>query len=260
MSAVAARHAVGILGGMGPAAGAEFVRMFVRECTRILIQDGALVCDQAYPEHWLAQLPVPDRSAALADAQAEQPLDALVAGLRQLSTIGVGTVAIACNTAHAWHAVLQAAVPAVRLLNVLDETARELAELSVDRAGLLATQGTYDSGLYARAFARHGITCIVPGETERKTVMDGIYLGVKRGNMALARAAFTGVVERLAGQHGISTIVLGCTEIPIALNEPIADLRLLDPARILARRLAQCAYTRSEAPNATSKTIARLAA
>jgi hypothetical protein len=48
--------------------------------------------------------------------------------------------------------------------------------------------------------------------------MRGIYDGVKVGNMALARECFTGVAEALAGRHGLSTLVLGCTEIPLALS------------------------------------------
>ena len=61
-------RAVGILGGMGPAAGADFVRLFVQACTRHLQGQGLPVHDQAYPEHWLVQLPMPDRTQALRSA------------------------------------------------------------------------------------------------------------------------------------------------------------------------------------------------
>ena len=53
---------VGILGGMGPAAGADFVRLFVQACTDFMQQHGWAVCDQSFPTHWLAQVPVPDRT------------------------------------------------------------------------------------------------------------------------------------------------------------------------------------------------------
>ena len=56
---------VGILGGMGPAAGADFVRLFVEACAERMQQCGMAVHDQAFPEHWPAQVPVPDPSAAL---------------------------------------------------------------------------------------------------------------------------------------------------------------------------------------------------
>ncbi|MFZ3117300.1 MAG: aspartate racemase, partial [Variovorax sp.] len=53
---------VGILGGMGPAAGADFVRLFVDACAQHMRAVGEPVRDQAFPEHWLAQVPVPDRT------------------------------------------------------------------------------------------------------------------------------------------------------------------------------------------------------
>lgn len=82
MSLVSASHphapqVVGILGGMGPAAGADFVRLFVQACTDRMEVLGIPVHDQAYPEHWLAQVPIPDRTAALNDTRpgAHQPAD-----------------------------------------------------------------------------------------------------------------------------------------------------------------------------------------
>src|SRR6476469_6739758 len=50
---------VGILGGMGPAAGADFARLFVHACAEHMGKSGVVVSDQAFPEHWLAQVPVP---------------------------------------------------------------------------------------------------------------------------------------------------------------------------------------------------------
>ena len=50
---------IGILGGMGPAAGAHFARLFVAACAHHIWRRGIAVTDQAFPEPWLAQVPVP---------------------------------------------------------------------------------------------------------------------------------------------------------------------------------------------------------
>jgi aspartate racemase len=109
-------RAVGILGGMGPAAGADFVRLFVQACTRHLQDQGLPVHDQAYPEHWLVQLPVPDRTQALRrDPQSPAgPAPHLLQGAGRLAALGVRSVALACNTAHAWHGQIQAFSAAAR--------------------------------------------------------------------------------------------------------------------------------------------------
>jgi aspartate racemase len=164
--------------------------------------------------------------------------------LGRLSALGVGTVAIACNTAHAWHSQLQEAFPQVRLLHAMDEVAAELADRRVEQAGLLATEGTYGSGLYEAALQARNIACVVPTAQEQATLMRGIYDGVKAGRMALAATCFTRVAEALASRHGLNCLIMGCTEIPLALRRQMLrpGLDPLDPARVLAKKLAACAY------------------
>src|SRR6218665_1506895 len=135
----AATRVVGILGGRGPAAGAAFVRLFVQACAQQMRARGEPVRDQSFPEHWLAQVPVPDRTGALGSdvSGAHQPLEPLLQGAGRgermvegrggLAALGSRAVAIACNTAHAWHANLQERFPQVELLHIARETAQSLA-------------------------------------------------------------------------------------------------------------------------------------
>ena len=96
---------VGILGGMGPAAGVDFVRLFVEACAQQLRSRGDAVRDQAFPEHWLAQVPVPDRSGALESLAlgAHQPLEPMLQALGRLAALGSRAVAIACHACAVLH-------------------------------------------------------------------------------------------------------------------------------------------------------------
>lgn len=237
---------VGILGGMGPAAGADFARLFVSACAEHMRVHGIAVSDQAFPEHWLAQVPVPDRSGAL-DAPgfgAHQPLEPMLQAMGKLAALGATTIAVACNTAHAWHGELQERFPQLEVLHVAREVACTLAARGTRQVGLLATSGTYQAGLYTDAFAQAGVLCHTPSAQEREQLMHGIYSGVKVGNMALAHGAFASVAEALATRHGLQTLVLGCTEIPLALTSVpgMPGLSLIDPAELLAQALAERAY------------------
>ena len=237
---------VGILGGMGPAAGADFARLFVAACAEHMRVRGIAVSDQAYPEHWLAQVPVPDRSTALGAPGfgAHQPLEPMLQAMGKLAALGATTIAVACNTAHAWHGELQDRFPQLEVLHVAREVARTLAARGVRQVGLLATTGTYSAGLYDQAFAQAGLQCHIPLLDEREQLMHGIYSGVKVGDLALAHSAFASVAEALAKRHGLQTLVLGCTEIPLALTSipGMTGLDLIDPAELLAQALAQRAY------------------
>ncbi|MDO9406467.1 MAG: amino acid racemase [Polaromonas sp.] len=239
---------VGILGGMGPAAGADFARLFVMACADHMRMHGIPVSDQAFPEHWLAQVPVPDRSSALETPDlpgSHQPLDPMLQAMGKLAALGATAVAVACNTAHAWHDTLQARFPQVEVLHVAREVTRMLAADGVKEVGLLATEGTYRAGLYDRVLGQAGVACHVPLPDERETLMRGIYQGVKVGQLEFARDCFASVATAMAARHGLSTLILGCTEIPLALaslRHAGAPLRLVDPAALLARALAHRAY------------------
>lgn len=237
---------VGILGGMGPAAGADFARLFVQACSDRMTELGIPVRDQAYPEHWLAQVPFPDRSAALLDPRkgAHQPDEPLLQATGRIAALGVRVVAIACNTAHAWHGLLQERFPQLVVLHGMREVAVHLQQRQVQSVGLLATRGAYDAGLYQAELERTGVACHLPTQAERDQLMRGIYDGVKAGNYDLARQCFEPVAMALQQRHGVATLVMGCTEIPLAMDgapsQPGTDW--LNPAIVLAKSLARHAY------------------
>lgn len=241
---LSARYPVGILGGMGPAAGVDFVRLFLSACERCLREHDTPIVDQAFPEHWLAQIPVADRSAALRDPHAPQPLEGMSLAIERLVGLGARAVAVACNTAHAWQAALQRAQPDVELLHIARETAAHLRVSGVTSAMLLATEGTYRMALYQEAFDACEIGCVVPSARERNALMEGIYDGVKAGRPELARERFAAVGRALYERHGDLPMVMACTEIPLAM--PFADgarqWTLVDPAEVLALALARKAY------------------
>lgn len=243
---------VGILGGMGPAAGADFARLFVQACSDQMQALHIPVTDQAFPEHWLAQTPVPDRSAALdlPGFGSHQPLEPMLQAMGKLAALGATTVAVACNTAHAWHGELQQRFPQIEVLHVAREVARTLARDGVTEVGLLATDGTYRSGLYAKALEREGIQCYIPEVSECERVMYGIYSGVKTGDLVLAQLCFESVARGLVLRHGLGALVMGCTEIPLALKNlsGMPQVNLVDPAQLLARALARRAYNLAHSP------------
>lgn len=241
-------RAVGILGGMGPAAGADFVRLFVEACSNYLRAHNHPVNDQAFPEHWLVQMPVPDCTEALRTSpQAPHgPAPYMLQGIGRLAALGVCSVAVACNTAHVWHAQLQALFPQLRILHIAEETARHLQQQGMQCAIVLATAGTYQTGLYDAALLCHGIKALQPDAAGITLLMQGIYDGVKRGDTALAMQCFGQVLQDMQSRHGTDIpVLMACTEIPLALPQaPQAQgARLIDPAWILAQALAAQAYT-----------------
>ncbi len=199
---------LGILGGMGPLAGSTFA-------TRLVALTAA-GCDQEHIPVLLCNDPrVPDRTSARL-GQGEDPLAAMMAGIRRLEGAGARLIAIPCNTAHLWYAQMaqQARVP---LLHIVDAVCEDLARLGVVKAriGLMGTPATLKLGLYQGPLAQRGHSVIVPDEEELQMCVDAI-AAVKGNRPDDAFAPAAACIRRLVAR-GAEAVVLGCTELPLAV-------------------------------------------
>ncbi len=102
------------------------------------------------------------------------------------------------------------------------------------RAGLLATDGTVQSGIYESCFAGSGIELITPSPEAQAAVMDLTYNGVKAGRRDFDTSGFEKAVRELF-DNGAQTLILGCTELPPAFDMYGLDYKHIDPSLVLAR-------------------------
>lgn len=218
---------VGVLGGMGPAATLDFLRKMLEATPAQRDQDHVPVVVSSIPQ-------VPDRSAAYR-GEGASPLAAMVASAQRLVAAGAGLVVVPCNTAHLWFDAVQAAV-GLPMLHLVDAALAEAGEQvgAGARIGLLATDATLASGLYVnRAGAQ--VQWMLPTAVEViERVMPGI-AAVKAGDAARGTAALQAAAEALV-RRGAQALVLGCTEIPLALRPEHAAVPLIDATAALARR------------------------
>ena len=225
---------IGILGGMGPAATADFYTKLVGR-TRARR-------DQDHPRTVIWSDPtIPDRTQALL-GHGEDPSPWMMRGLRHLEDAGATLIAVPCNTAHAFVPALQARI-SVPILHMIEETVELLAVRGIRAVGLLATTGTCRTGLYQGFADARGLDVLVPDFAAQEKVMDAI-LQIKGGNTSpqVGRS----LAEAAAGlrAQGAQAVIAGCTEIPLALTQQMLRVPLIDPTGVLAdAALRQAGYT-----------------
>jgi aspartate racemase len=221
---------IGVLGGMGPEAGAHFFELVVRET--------AAARDQDHPPTVLYSLPqIPDRTEAILHG-GPSPVPALRRGLSVLAEAGADFAVMTCISAHYFLPRVAADSP-VPVVNLIDETAKEIRNMRPrPRAvGVIATSGTIRSGVVAEAFAAAGIGVLVPGARDLQRVMTAIYgkKGIKAGfTKGRAREILLEVAKGLV-RRGAQAIVAGCTEVPLVLRRSDLRVPLIDPMAIGAR-------------------------
>jgi aspartate racemase len=231
---------LGVLGGMGPLATADFLAK--------LVDATDAACDQEHiPVLVYGDPRVPDRTRAILHG-GDSPVPAMLAGLRVLETCAVTAIAIPCNTAHYWLPTLAEAVrtPIISMIDAVDAEIEALGPVD-GPIGVLATAGTLSAGIYQDMLTRSGRACCVPSAAAMESlVTPGIGL-VKAGRIAPGRERLAAAADGLTAQ-GAQAIVLGCTEIAAVLKgsdgpdrTPVVDSTLA-LARACARIIKQGRY------------------
>jgi aspartate racemase len=223
----ARRRTIGVIGGMGPLATAEFYVRLVRATPAATDQEHLHVLIDSNAQ-------IPDRTAAI-EGRGPDPTPALVATARRLVAAGAEVLVMPCNSAHAFLDAIRRDVP-VPVLDIMEEVAAAAAALAPVPAavGLLATAGTVRRGLYDEALARSGIKVVAPDARGQEAVSEAI-ASVKAGETGPAvRGRARAAAEELV-RAGAGAIVLGCTELPLILAPADVCVPLLDGTEILAR-------------------------
>jgi len=201
---------LGILGGMGPAASAEFI-------TR-LIQQTPASCDQEHIPFVLWNEPrTPDRSTSMRDGN-DYPLPYLKEGILSLKSVGCDYIVIPCNSAHYWYDELNKL--GMPILHIVDSVVDELKSLDIlnQTIGVLGTQGTIEYGIYQQHLIKHGWKCITPDTSEMDYFVQPAIDFIKAGKIIEAHQLLIKVIDSLISR-GAKAVVLGCTELPLAVRE-----------------------------------------
>ena len=230
---------IGVLGGMGPAATVDFLAKLVRLTPAQRDQDHVPVVVVSDPR-------VPDRVAPIMEGRGASPLDALRRGIRTLEQAGAACIAMPCHTAHFWYdqMVASARVP---ILHIADAVLADLARRGATDGpvGVLATAATLQAGFYQKRLGAAGYVCAVPAADIMATcVLPAIAL-VKQDRAGDAAPLLARALDHLT-TRGVRTVLLACTELPLALAAVSDPPACLDATEALAR--ASIAWHRAHHP------------
>lgn len=231
---------VGVLGGMGPAATADFFQKLVIATPADTDQDHLRVLIWSDPL-------VPDRTAALLH-DGPDPTAWMTRGARLLVAGGADLIAVPCNTAHAFLAAVERDV-GVEIVHMIDRTARKVAALApaVGRVGLLATPGTVRAGLYDSWLSRYGVGVVAPSPADQLAVTE-VIARVKAGHRGRAQATAIAEVGQRLVDRGAQALIAGCTEIPLVFGSGRATVPVIDPSAVLADAVVAAVVGRRTRP------------
>ena len=244
------RAAIGVLGGLGPYAGLDLVRSVFDETDAHADQDHLPVALLSYPGR------IPDRATWIADETAPSPLPAMMEVLRRLDDAGCSVAGIPCNTAHApalfdrLEDGLLADGRDLRLLHIVDAIVERVREVAPGAGcvGVLATTSSVQNRLHQIGLEAAGMAAVVPDAAHQARVQESIYgraWGLKAQSAPpdpRAREVLLDAADHLIAR-GAEAVVLGCTELPLAVPEDgRGGVPFVNSTRALARALIRATH------------------
>jgi aspartate racemase len=201
---------LGVLGGMGPLATADFLRK--------LVENTVAGRDQEHiPVLMYGDCTTPDRTASIV-GRGQSPLPQLLEGIHFLDRAGAQAICIPCNSAHHWYEDMAAAsgVPVLHIAQAsVDEVRRKKPMARV--VGVMSTLGTFETGIYRDVLHAQGYEVLAPTRGEFDSLVSPGIADVKANLVEAASRSFSVVAQSLL-DRGADIIILGCTEIPLGMQ------------------------------------------
>lgn len=136
---------------------------------------------------------------------------------RRLVDGGAEVLALCSDAMHIVADQVEAATD-VPFVHLADATAKAVQSQDIEVVGLLGTRFTMERDFYRKRLEDHGLTVLVPEESDRTIVHDVIYNELVRGELNRAsREDFLDIIDRL-GSAGAKGVIAGCTEIELLVG------------------------------------------
>jgi len=200
----------------------------------ICVEGAALLGPHAHPEVSMHTPSLADYVACLERGDLPGVADLMLASAGKLARIGADFLICPDNTIHE---ALPLVLPRSPLpwLHIAEVVAAEAAARGFRRLGITGTRWLVDSEVYPEKLAARGLDYLRPNAEERaetnRIIMEELVYDKFQPDSVVY---FQRVIARMK-EEGCDAVILGCTEIPLIINDTNAALPTLDSTRLLAR-------------------------
>jgi aspartate racemase len=201
----------------------------------ICVEGAALLGAHAHPEVSMHTPPLADYMRCIYRGDWQGVGRLMLASADKLAKAGADFLVCPDNTIHQAFAYVEPRSP-LPWLHIAEVVAEEAAAEGYRRLALTGTRWLVESDIYPDSLSARGLECVRPEPDERaeinRIIMDELVYGIFKPE---AVACFRQVIGRMKAEAGCDAVILGCTEIPLVVNDANSPLPTLDSTRLLAR-------------------------
>lgn len=225
---------VGIIGGVGPQATSVLYTNIIAQAQKKY----KAANNDEYPHLLIESVPIPDFISDKNKINTAQEM--LINTIDRFNKAGVSRVAIASNTVHLLLDELQTHSH-VEFISMLDLVANKAAK-SFSKVGVVASSMTLGTKLYEHKLRDRNIEVIKPDNAQMK-IIDQIIRHVLAGSdNGKQKQQYIDTLQSLY-DRGAEAVILGCTELPLAINYEALGDKVLNSMQILAEGIVDYYYS-----------------
>ena len=222
---------LGLVGGLGPESTLAYYRDIVYG-----VQDR--LGRRCFPTFAIESVDVYENLAILESGDLDAYTDWLMRAINNLIAAHAQVIAIAANTPHIVYDRIAKRCP-VPVVSIVEAAAQKARAIGYERVALFGTAFTMRGTFFVEPFERMGIRVDLPSDDEMDYIQYKIFNELEQGVVLdETRDSLCRIANRMASA-GSQALVLGCTELPMILDDKVSPLPCLDTARVHVERIVE---------------------
>lgn len=227
---------IGIIGGLGPEATVDYYKGIIEA---FKTGEG----DLNYPEIIVYSVNMSVFIGLMRKKKFEEATAYLAEKIDKLAEAGADFAALSANTPHQLFEELRdrSRIP---LLSIVEATRDKAERKGLSRPGLFGTGLTMKATFYQDVFRKKNLEVILPNANDRDLIDNKLFSEIELGVFKdETKRALVGIIEKMVYENSIDSIILGCTELPLILeNDIYAGIPVLNTTKIHVEAIAKLCY------------------
>lgn len=216
---------LGLVGGTGP----ESTLMYYRELnTRI----DKLTGGEHMPDIVIDSVDFRRAWKYVENGEYDLLSDYLAEKVKALKTAGAEIISLTAGTMHIVFDEVEEK-SGVKLISIPKSICAKAQAEGYKKVGLLGTIFTMEQDYMKKDLVNAGIEVVVPGKEDReliaKRILEELELGIVKESTL---KEFQGIIAKMRDESGIEAVILGCTELPLLLNQGNCPVPCMDSVEI----------------------------
>lgn len=223
---------IGLLGGMSPESTVEYYKIINSEVRKVLGGcSSAEIIMESFNFKEIEMLQFKGKWNELGNKLGE--------AAQNLEKAGADSIVICTNLMHKVAPIVQKHV-SVPLIHMVDSVAKEIRKRKMNKVGLLGTIFTMEEDFYSKKLLDdYGIETVIPDKDDRMEVSRVIYQELCCGIITReSKQKYLEIIDKMK-QNGAQGVILGCTEIPLMIDDNDTDISVFDTTKIHAMSIVE---------------------